>query len=120
MRVHPAVLSRIGTDSELPVLRAGAARAAAAGADLVVLDAVAEIYVKAGDWRKLAKMWHVRPAVADANLLVRLPVDVWPFDGRAEVGSAVLAADLLESTESRGVAAGLGMLKTLIARREPL
>ena len=57
------------------MLWAGAARAATAGADLVVLDAMAEVYVKEGDWRKLAKMWHVRPAAADANLLVRLPVE---------------------------------------------
>ncbi len=102
------------------MLWAGAARAAAAGADLVVLDAMAEVYVKEGDWPQFAKMWHARPAAADANVLVRLPVDVWPFEGRSEVGSAVLAADLLESAEPRGVVAGLGLLNTLLARREPL
>jgi excisionase family DNA binding protein len=118
VRVHPAALSRIGVEYELPVLWAGPARAAAAGADLVVLDAMAEVYAKEGDWPRLAKMWHARPAAADANLLVRLPVGVWPFHGRSEVGSAVLAADLLESAEPRAVAAGLGLLDTLTARRE--
>jgi excisionase family DNA binding protein len=118
VRVHPAALSRIGTESELPVLWAGPGRAAAAGADLLVLDAVAEIYVKEGDWPQFAKTWHARPAAADANLLVRLPVAAWPFDGRSEVGSAVLAADLLESPESRAVAAGFELLNTLTSRMD--
>jgi hypothetical protein len=100
------------------VLWAGAARAASAGADLLVLDAAAEIYVREADWPRFAHTWHARPAPSDANLLVRLPVAVWPFDGRSEVGPAVLAADLLESPEPRGVAAGLGLLNTLIARNE--
>ena len=117
VRVHPAALSRIGTKSDLPVLWSGAARAAAAGADLVVLDAMAEVYLKEGDWPKFARSWHAQPAAADANLLVRLPAAVWPFDGRSEVGSAVLAADLLESSEPRAVAAGLGLLNILTASR---
>ncbi len=112
VRVHPAALSRIGKESDLPVLWAGPARAVSSGADLLVLDPLAEIYIREGDWPQFAKTWHARPA-ADANLLVRLPVAVWPFDGRSEVGSAVLAADLLESSESRAIAAGLGLLSTL-------
>jgi hypothetical protein len=116
VRVHPAALSRVGKKSELPVLWAGPARAAAAGADLVVLDAMAEVYIMEGDWPKFVRTWHAQPAEADANLLVRLPAAVWPFDGRSAVGSAVLAADLLESSEPRAVAAGLGLLNALTVR----
>jgi excisionase family DNA binding protein len=109
VRVHPAALDQVR--AEPAVLGAGAARAASVGAGLVALEPVEEIYVQAADWPRLAKRWHANPLPAGGNLVLRLPRDVWPFEGHDQVGAAVLAADLIESPEPRAVSAGLEMLR---------
>jgi excisionase family DNA binding protein len=108
--LHPAALQRLLSDDDR-VLPAGPARAAKAGADLVALAPVAEVYIRPDDWPALAERWHAKVPSADANLRVRLPREVWPFDARGEVGAAVLAVDLLESPEPRAVSAGLQLLR---------
>ncbi len=107
--VHPAALRRLQANGN-GALPAGLNRAVAAGADLMGLDPIAEVYVRPAEWSKLAERWHAKRVPAGANLLVRLPRDVWPFASR-EVGPAALAADLLESPEPRAVDAGARLLR---------
>lgn len=107
VRVHPAALDRL---DRYRGLRAGAAEAARLGADLVVVEPVAEIYVRGEEWKSLASSLHAQPVAVAGNLLVRVPRDVWPFGARDRAGPAVLGADLLESVESRAVEAGLRLI----------
>lgn len=108
--LHPAALRRLHPDRDA-VLPAGSSRAAEVGADLVALDPLAELYVRAEQWPGLAERWHARVVPAEGNLVVRIPRDVWPFEKRGEVGPAALGADLLESPEPRAVSAGLDLLR---------
>jgi excisionase family DNA binding protein len=110
VRLHPSALHRVRSDRSSALL-AGAERAAAAGADLVALDPVAEIYVRPEEWPGLGKRWHAQRVSAGGNLLVHLPRGVWPFAGRGQVGAAALAADLLDSPEPRAANAGLQLLR---------
>lgn len=82
-----------------------------AGADLVALAPVPEVYIRQDDWPALAKRWHAKFPAVDGNLRVRVPREVWPFEDRSEVGPAALAADLLDSSEPRAVSAGLRLLR---------
>lgn len=108
VRVHPAALDRLDKHR---VLRAGASEAARLGADLVVVEPVAEIYVRGEEWDPLAARLHAQPVAVAGNLLVRVPRDAWPFGAHDRVGPAVLGADLLESVESRAVDAGLMLIR---------
>lgn len=113
VRVHPGALAALlGEEAVLP---AGLARAACAGADLVVIDPLPEIYVRVEEWPALAERWHPQPAPGAENLRVHLPRTVWPFAGRDEVGPAALAADLLDSAEPRAISAGETLLRELLA-----
>ena len=109
VQVHPAAIPRL--DSEPSVLLAGPKQAADAGADLVAISPESEAYVREDQWDSLAKRLHARVLPAGGNVIVRIPKVVWPFEGRGAVGSAALAADLLESTEPRAVDAGLRLLQ---------
>lgn len=114
VRVHPSVLERVAAGNDLTVLAAGAALAA--GADLVVLEPMAEIYLRAEHWEPFVARWHPREGPAEPNLLVRIPrMEPWPFARSERVGAPVLAADLLESAEPRAVVAGAAQLNALAA-----
>ena len=116
IEAHPAALRRLAADPAVRI--AGAKRAAAAGADLVVVEEVPEFYVPAADWPQLRKRLHLREADAHGNLLVRVPAGVWPWSPDVPVGRAALAADLLESLEPRVVHAGVQVLNELVHRPE--
>lgn len=115
-RVHPAALGRL-TDAP-GVVAVGPAVAARAGADLVALRAVEEVYVRAEEWPQLVRRLGVKQGVDEPNLVVRLPAAVWPFEHypHGRPGLAVLAADLLDSPEPRAIEAGVAALNELAAR----
>jgi excisionase family DNA binding protein len=111
---HPAALRRL--DEDPAVHAAGPKRAAAAGADLVAIDPVREVYVPADEWPRLHRRLALREAEGSGNLLVRVPAQVWPWPDDAPVGRAALAADLLDSDEPRAVRAGVQVLNELAER----
>lgn len=112
-RAHPAALRRL--DDLGGALEAGAVEAARRGFDLVVVGtSVPELYLESIAWPSVARSLAIQESL-HPNLLVRLPHEVWPF-ARGLVSDAALAADLLESTEPRAVAAGAARLDELLAR----
>ncbi|MQA34899.1 helix-turn-helix domain-containing protein [Modestobacter roseus] len=115
---HPAALPRLAAAAQ--VVRAGPVAAAAAGADVVAVGAALEVYVPEAIWSDLARRLAIRQDVGfqAANLVVRVPVDVWPFADEAEArpGLAMLAADLLDSGEPRALSAGAQALNGLAGR----
>lgn len=113
VHAHPAALRRLDVDAT--VRPAGAARAANAGADLVAVDPVPEVYVPADSWPQLRDRLRLQDAEGDANLRVRVPAGLWPWVDTGP-GPADLAADLLESDEPRAVSAGVALLNALAVR----
>jgi excisionase family DNA binding protein len=116
VRVHPGALQQLLDDLGADAVVAGPARAGQLGADIVDLDPGPEIYVRSERWSAVVRRWHVHESVAEANLVVRIPRDVWPFVGGDAAVPAALAADLLESAEPRSVDAGQKMLRDLLKR----
>jgi excisionase family DNA binding protein len=112
VHAHRAALSRLVASEG--VWPAGAAGAAAVGADLVPYAAVAEVYVPAEKWELLARSLHLVPAPGPPDVVVRVPRQLWPF-GPAGPGRAALAATLLDSAEWRAGRAGAEMLNELAA-----
>lgn len=127
--------------------RAGAKTAAHMGADLVVVDEVAEVYLPAEVWGHLREDLHLEVdeprrgwagghlpgwdgRSRESMLVVRVPRAVWPFGMDAPghglpdgPGAACLGADLVESMDSRVVAAGGQLLARaalrLASKRDP-
>jgi hypothetical protein len=95
------------------VRTAGPAEAERLGVDLVVVRGRPEVYVPTPEWPRLARSLHLLDAVGDPDVVVRLPREVWPFEGRDDAGVAVLAADLLDSDEPRAISAGATKLNEL-------
>jgi hypothetical protein len=90
--------------------------AAERGFDLVALgDGVPEFYVDDSAWPHLSRSLAIRESISEPNLIIRIPQDVWPFDDRAAVSDAALAADLLQSAEPRAASAGASLLNDLLA-----
>lgn len=117
-RIHAAALQRLLNAPG--VIAAGADAAAAAGADLVVLSALPEVYVDRAGWPDLVRRLAIRQDVVDPNLIVRVPVDVWPFDAdELRPSLAMLAADLLDSAEPRAISAGAKVLQAAAERILP-
>jgi len=110
---HRAAVERLTAHEEL--LLAGPAVAVRRGFDLVASeDGMSEVYARTDQWSRIAESLAIRPATnASANLVVRLPHRVWPFDGASQVSDAALAADLLESPEPRAVAAAVDKLNDM-------
>jgi len=115
---HPAAIKRLLADPR--AVPAGASLAAAAGADLVVVDAASEIYVPEQHFDQMISGLHLHvsplPAGSGAELvsaddaaLLRVPQGVWPYSG-GRAWSVALAADLLESLDPRSAEAGRKML----------
>jgi hypothetical protein len=110
-QAHPAALRRL---LEEPSVRAGGpAEAERLGVDLVVVRGRPEVYVPTPEWPRLARSLHLVDAAGDPDVVVRLPHEVWPFEGRNDAGVAVLAADLLDCDEPRAIAAGATKLNEL-------
>jgi hypothetical protein len=104
-RVHPAALQRL---LDVPgVVAAGAGAAAAAGADLVVLKALPEVYVSPAQWPDLARRLAIRRDEVDPNLVVRVPADVWPSipTSRSRACSCSLPTSWIHPSRARSVPA---------------
>lgn len=110
-RAHPSAVRYLSDEPD--VIPAGPAEAARHGIDLVVLNAIPELYVRPDRWPDLRDRFQIAEQAPEPNLIVRLPRDVWPFEPAAEPGPAVLAADLIESAEPRAVAGGAAQLNRL-------
>jgi len=120
VRGHPAAVARLGEFDQ--ALTAGPAEAVRRGFDLVaVAEPRPEYYIQLSEWASISESLALQPS-RDANLIVRHPVMVWPFDGRDAVPDAAIAADLLDSAEPRAVRAGQVRLNELLrsaGRHEP-
>jgi excisionase family DNA binding protein len=112
---HRASIDRlIHSDNVWP---AGPSMVPAIGADLVVHQAVPELYVPAEEWEALARYLHLRVDVAEPEAWVRLPRHLWPF-GPSGPGHAALAASLLDG-EWRAARAGAELLNDAASRLRP-
>lgn len=113
VRAHPAVVARLGQfDGVLPT---GVAEAVRRGFDLVaVAEVKPEFYMTIEEWGRLARPLVLLPSF-DANVVIKHPRIVWPFEGRGAVPDAAIAADLLQSAEPRAVRAGQLRLNELLA-----
>ena len=111
-RAHPAALRRL---LDTPGVRAsGSIDVAGHGIDLVVVNALPEVYVTASEWPQLARSLHlvtVHTGVPD--VVVRVPRIPLAFAHRLSLGAAAVAADLMDSDEPRAVVAGAAKLNEL-------
>jgi hypothetical protein len=112
-QAHPAALRRLLADPS--VLLGGPGEAARLGADLVDVGGRPEVYAPAAEWSRLVRSLHLLDAIEDPDVVVRVP-RVWPFEGRDNVGLAVVAADLLGADDPRAVRAGAVALNELSAK----
>ena len=73
-----------------------------------------EFYVRGSDVRDLQREFGLREVDgADANLVMRVPNDIWPFrPGDRIVPSVVLAVDLIDRRDGRSVRAGRALLRS--------
>ena len=113
---HPASIPRLLARPEVHV--AGVNEAVRRGFDLVALGSQRdEAYVPGQEWPALKKSLALRDAGPgeSANLVVRIPERVWPFESSGGVSDAALAADLLEAAEPRAVSAGERRLSKLLS-----
>lgn len=113
VQAHPAAVSRLRQFDR--VLLGGPAEAARRGFDLVVIgEPRPEFYMPLSEWAQISRRLALRPS-RDADLLVRHPMVVWPFEGRNVLPDAAIAADLLGSAEPRAVSAGQVRLNELLS-----
>lgn len=96
---------------------AGPAVAASVGADLVVAEAVPEVYVRSESWERLARSLHLSASPGRPDIWVRVPRQVWPFPP-AGPGRAALAASLLDG-EWRAARAAAEVLNSRASRLQP-
>jgi excisionase family DNA binding protein len=111
--VHRGLRDRLAGDRR--VVLGGASAASHHGADLISLGEV-EAYVRAEDLESLVRDYALVPpsAGARANVVFRIPVPGWPFDGGERVaGPAVVAMDLVDAGDERSVRAGRQLLVRL-------
>jgi excisionase family DNA binding protein len=110
---HPAAVGHLGQESD--VRRAGPSEAAAQGLNLLVLHERPELYVRPEAWPALQARYGLRVSPRDPALLIHLPRDGWWPSGD-RLSALVLAADLLEHPEPRGVSAAVALLNERAAR----
>lgn len=111
--VHRGLSGRLAHDSRLVL--GGASAASDYRADLVALEEV-EGYVRAEDLQQLVSDYALMPlsAGASANVLLRVPVPVWPFEEGERIASrAVVGVDLIDAGDERSVRAGRKLLADL-------
>ena len=106
---HRAAVSRLMGHSG--VWNAGPGIARDIGADLVVVNAVPEVYVPPDEWPDLVRSLHLSAGPSHPDAWVRLPRKIWPF-GPDGPGRAALAASLLDG-EWRAARAGAEVLNEL-------
>jgi excisionase family DNA binding protein len=112
VRAHPAAVARLGQFDH--VLLAGPAEAVRRGFDLVAVgEPRPEFYMPISEWGHIARSLALQPS-HDANLIIRHPLMVWPFEDRDAIPDAAIAADLLHSAEPRAVRAGQLRLNELL------
>lgn len=112
VRAHPAAVARLGQFDH--VLLAGPAEAVRRGFDLVALgEPRPEFYMPLDEWRHIARSLALQPS-HDANLIIRHPMIIWPFEDRDAIPDAAIAADLLQSAEPRAARAGQVRLNELL------
>jgi len=112
VRAHPAAVARL---RELDhVLASGPAEAMSRGFGLVVGGGPKpEFSLPIRLWDEAARELALQPS-READILLRHPIAVWPFEGCAAVSDAAIAADLLDSPEPRAVRAGQLRLNELL------
>jgi excisionase family DNA binding protein len=112
VRAHPAAVARLGQFDH--VLLAGPAEAVRRGFDLVAVgEPRPEFYMPISEWGHIARSLALQPS-HDANLIIRHPLMVWPFEDRDAIPDAAIAADLLHGAEPRAVRAGQLRLNELL------
>lgn len=112
VRAHPAAVARLGQYES--VLSTGVGEAVRRGFDLVVIgEPIPEYYMPLGEWGDIARSLALQPS-HDADLILRHPMLVWPFEDRDEAPDAAVAADLLYNAEPRAVSAGCIRLNELL------
>ena len=107
---HPAALSRLSREPR--VVLGGVSAAVHHGADVLGLDSL-EGYVRGEDLAALRREYGLRdPGRADAaNVLLRVPLPVWPFAaGERYAPRLVVAADLREAGDERSIRAARDLL----------
>lgn len=107
---HRSVIPHLANRAD--VWPAGPSTAAQLGADLVVVGAVPEFYLPANVWPKVERQLQLRPAIGDPTAYIRVPRNLWPFDGHGP-GRAALAAALLDCGDWRAARAGAEILNEL-------
>jgi len=112
VRAHPAAVARLGQFDH--VLLAGPVEAVRRGFDLVAVgEPRPEFYMPISEWGHIARSLALQQS-HDANLIIRHPLMVWPFEDRDAIPDAAIAADLLHSAEPRAVRAGQLRLNELL------
>ncbi|WP_020387945.1 helix-turn-helix domain-containing protein [Kribbella catacumbae] len=111
-RVLPEYLERlVETDG---VVRTGMSAAAAAGADLIGTGQI-DLYCGASLRSDLVARYGIDLTSSNPNVVLRVPEGDLPLlEGREVMPAAVVAADLLGSTEPRAVRAGRDLLGGLL------
>ena len=110
---HQAAIKQLLAEPGGGVLSAGPREAVRLGVDLVVLDAIAELYIDPLGWPPLAEHLAISRNAHPANLVVRLPHAAGPFTDHRGLSAAMLAADLCESADPRALQAGADRLNEL-------
>ena len=109
---HPGVLDALSSDARVVV---GGVRAASMhGADLIELSEV-ELYALREDASGLISEYALRPARADANVVLRVASRL-PASNSRMASPAVAALDLLDAGDERSVRAARQLLQRLAAR----
>ena len=113
VQAHTAAVARLGQFDH--VLFTGPGEAVRRRFDLIAAgDPRPEVYMPIKQWGHIARRLALKPS-HDANLLVRHPMVVWPFEAREVVPDAAIAADLLHTAEPRAVSAGELRLNELLS-----
>lgn len=114
--VHRGLRDRLVNDQRLVL--GGVSAASHYRADLVALDEI-EGYLRAEDLDRLVSDYALLgpSAGARANVVLRVPVPLWPFGEGARIASRpVVAIDLIDAGDERSVRAG----RKLLAERVPV
>lgn len=115
-RAHRGVVERLSRDPRLVL--GGVSAAGESGADIVALGRV-EAYVREGDLEGVVGHYHLAPSAGEqANVVLRVPRQLWVFgEGDRVASQAVVAADLVDAADERSVRAGRALFLRLAAER---
>ena len=107
---HPAAIARLADDAR--VVLTGPSAASRYGAALIGPGPL-ELYVRDSDVPIIDREYGLLASDAsEANVLLRVPNDLWPFEpGERVVPSVVLAADMIDRGDERSVRSGRALLR---------